>query len=298
MAACADCASLTVLAFFAFSSLRSSAASPSAFLRDATSSERDPALSASARMEALPSCTAALRLSASSLSLLRVIVLLPISLSQKPSWSASPSASSWSLAIITPISFFTFVKGSVPSFCAKRMRRRLRRRRPSAARKSRTRCCPLPLSSCTSAGALGGSCAKDKCAFAVSCTSGDLRISTALLMASSSSTRSACFSSKDAFFSVHSVVVADSVLSVSALTSEVAAICLLSDEAFSSFRSFAAVLSRISLAVLSMESVRSSMIISCACLEFASSSRLLARWAWKLSFNIVSMSMSPPDWNS
>mmetsp|Transcript_48390 Transcript_48390/g.156013 ORF Transcript_48390/g.156013 Transcript_48390/m.156013 type:complete len:244 (-) Transcript_48390:709-1440(-) len=165
--------------------------------------------SESFRMRELPSSTAALRPSMSSLSFVRAILLLPISVSQKPSWSASPLASSSKRVIMPSIIFLTLAKGSAIIFSASSVRRSLCKSLPFASRKSRTRrrmpsVLPSAFSpplSCTSAMPFfAGACAKERCCSAAPRTSGEERISMALPMASISSVRNCCLSSKSEAF--------------------------------------------------------------------------------------------------
>mmetsp|Transcript_8653 Transcript_8653/g.27582 ORF Transcript_8653/g.27582 Transcript_8653/m.27582 type:complete len:280 (+) Transcript_8653:756-1595(+) len=273
----------------------------------AISAVRVPVLSVSRMMVALPSSTSAVSPSMSSLSLLRVILLLPISVSQKPSCCESWFASSSRRVSMDSIIFFTFTNGSASNFCARRPRRWLRRRRPSDAKNSRTRrrIPSLPAAAaerssrkCARAVRTGVTCAMLRYFSAFPVTSGDDRISMALPIASISSVRSFCFSRKDSCFSVHSVVAAASVFSFSALTPEVAASCFLSNAAFSALCCFRTVFSAISFSPFSMESERSCMIISCACLEFISSFWHSPSLLWNSLLSLLSSSTIPPDWNS
>mmetsp|Transcript_98368 Transcript_98368/g.259794 ORF Transcript_98368/g.259794 Transcript_98368/m.259794 type:complete len:244 (-) Transcript_98368:801-1532(-) len=227
--------------------------------------------SESFRMRELPSSTAALRPSMSSLSFVRAILLLPISVSQKPSWSASPLASSSKRVIMPSIIFLTLAKGSAIIFSASSVRRSLCKSLPFASRKSRTRrrmpsVLPSAFSpplSCTSAMPFfAGACAKERCCSAAPRTSGEERISMALPMASISSARSCCFSWKDMSFSKHSEVIDARVFSLEAL-SVVSEASIFSASAFSSvLRDFSALFSSLSLFLLSIESVKSISIMS------------------------------------
>mmetsp|Transcript_54105 Transcript_54105/g.159194 ORF Transcript_54105/g.159194 Transcript_54105/m.159194 type:complete len:226 (-) Transcript_54105:120-797(-) len=218
------------------------------------------------RIVDLPSSTAALRESMSSESLLRVTLLLPISVSQKPSWLASSSASFIRRVIMLSIMDFTLAKGSAMSFWARSAIGLLWRRSLSLRRKSRTLRRGLSISLtaepriCTRAVAVLV-CARFMYFSALPETSPDFRISMALPMASISSVRSCCFSAKDIFFSSHSTVISCRVFSLSALMSMVAASCFLFSAVFSILRSFSAVFSSMSLSEFSMESVRSSTIM-------------------------------------
>mmetsp|Transcript_14075 Transcript_14075/g.43923 ORF Transcript_14075/g.43923 Transcript_14075/m.43923 type:complete len:247 (-) Transcript_14075:832-1572(-) len=243
-------------------------ASSIAFVSSATSFESWATPSASAAMVALPSSTAALRPSISSLSLLRVISLLPISLSQKPSCCASWLASSMRRVIMESIIFLTLAKGSATIFWAKRPKRWLWRRLASEARNSRMRRwmpsarLAWPSPNCTSAVAPDLAWARLRYFSALPATSGDERTSMALPIAWISSSRSFCFSRNESLFSVHSVVVAPRVFSFSALTAFVAPSCFLSRAAFSALRCLSAVFSPISFAAFSTESVRSMTTMS------------------------------------
>mmetsp|Transcript_52439 Transcript_52439/g.135319 ORF Transcript_52439/g.135319 Transcript_52439/m.135319 type:complete len:221 (+) Transcript_52439:844-1506(+) len=217
----------------------------------------------------LPSSTAALSMSMSSDSLLRLTLLLPSSVSQKPSWSASSWASSMRRVIMSSIIFFTLAKGSAASFCASRARLLLCRRSPSASRKAFTLLRGLMSLSCadpvrrfwTRDVALRP-CARERYLSALPATSGDERISMAFAIAWISSVRSCCFSAKDIFFSAHWAVMSLSTFSLSAFTSMVAPSCFLSMAFFSTLRSFSAVFSEASFSAFSTESVRSATIMS------------------------------------
>mmetsp|Transcript_118103 Transcript_118103/g.252379 ORF Transcript_118103/g.252379 Transcript_118103/m.252379 type:complete len:293 (-) Transcript_118103:705-1583(-) len=255
------------------------------------------------RLIALPSSTAALNASMVSLSLLRVTLFFPNSSSQKPSCLASSLASSRRRVIMVSMSLFTLANGSAAIFSARRPRLRLCKRLPSAARKSRTlwrKPALRPESKlCRSDVAdpdLG--CAKLRYFSALPETSGEERISTALAMASISSVRSFCFSAKDNFFSVHSVVTLLRVCSLSALTVLVEASCFVSRAAFATLRSFSAVFSSMSLFAFSMAAVRSWTFMSEACFEFISSFWVSPNLDRKSSFSFLSKSTIPPDWNS
>mmetsp|Transcript_8651 Transcript_8651/g.27574 ORF Transcript_8651/g.27574 Transcript_8651/m.27574 type:complete len:280 (+) Transcript_8651:756-1595(+) len=273
----------------------------------AISAVRVPVLSVSRMMVALPSSTSAVSPSMSSLSLLRVILLLPISVSQKPSCCESWFASSSRRVSMDSIIFFTFTNGSASNFCARRPRRWLRRRRPSDAKNSRTRrrIPSLPAAAaerssrkCARAVRTGVTCAMLRYFSAWPATSGDERISTALPIASISSPRSFCFSLNDKVFSSHWVVVALSVFSFSAFTEEVDASCFLFLAAFSAFRCDSAVFSDMSFFEFSIESLRSMTIMSYACLEFISSFWHSPSFVLNSSRSFLSSSMMPVDWNS
>mmetsp|Transcript_115462 Transcript_115462/g.307039 ORF Transcript_115462/g.307039 Transcript_115462/m.307039 type:complete len:206 (-) Transcript_115462:1019-1636(-) len=199
-AACAAFASFTVALFWVLSSPRIAVASAMAFVRSATSFESCAVLAASDAIVASPSSTAALRPSMSSLSLLRVILLFPSSLSQNPSWSASPCASSRRRSSIAEIIFLTLAKGSAATFWARSSKCLLWRRAASAVRNSRIRLW-MPSEAlawwspiCTRAVPPDFACAMLRYCSAFPSTSGDDRISMALPMASISSSRSFCFS--------------------------------------------------------------------------------------------------------
>mmetsp|Transcript_138194 Transcript_138194/g.385516 ORF Transcript_138194/g.385516 Transcript_138194/m.385516 type:complete len:288 (-) Transcript_138194:696-1559(-) len=278
-----------------------------AFLSSATSCASVAALSAKAAMVALPSSVAAVSLSTSALSSVRVTRLLPISLSQKPSCSASAWASSWRRVIMPSIIALTFAKGSVATCFASRPRRWLWIRAPSAARNSRRRPrmpsarAPAPWpppASCTRAAVAGRRCARLRCCSAAVRTSGAESISMAFSIASISSVRNFCFSSKDSCFSLHSAFVVANIFSFSALTLMVAASCFLAAATASAFRSFSTVFSPSPFFAFSTVSVRSMVSISWACLEFISSFWLSPNFALKSSLSLWSSSTMLPDWNS
>mmetsp|Transcript_126518 Transcript_126518/g.366247 ORF Transcript_126518/g.366247 Transcript_126518/m.366247 type:complete len:279 (-) Transcript_126518:648-1484(-) len=254
----------------------------------------------------LPSSTAADSASISSLSLVRVILLFPISVSQKPSCCASWFASSSKRVIMASIIFLTLPKGSAPICCASMEIWSLCRRLPSLSRNSRTRrrmpslrSAPSMPATCNNAcDALLLACANAKCFSALPMTSGEERISTALAMASISSARSCCFSWKDMLFSEHSVVISDSVFSFAAFCSSVSASSFLSCASSSALRSFTILVSSISWFLFSMESWRSWMIIAEACLEFISAFWLSPSFSLNWSCKRLSISTMPPDWNS
>mmetsp|Transcript_50764 Transcript_50764/g.110516 ORF Transcript_50764/g.110516 Transcript_50764/m.110516 type:complete len:252 (+) Transcript_50764:373-1128(+) len=190
----------------------------------------------------------------------RVCLLVAISVSQKPSWLASSSASFIRRVIMESIMDFTLAKGSAVSFWARSARPLLWRRSLSDSRKLRTWRRGLSTATCSRAADFWV-WARERCFSALPETSPEDRISMALPMASISSVRSCCFSAKDIFFSSHSTVISCRVFSLSALMSMVAASCFLFSAVFSILRSFSAVFSSMSLVEFSMESVRSSTIM-------------------------------------
>mmetsp|Transcript_16773 Transcript_16773/g.44373 ORF Transcript_16773/g.44373 Transcript_16773/m.44373 type:complete len:275 (-) Transcript_16773:633-1457(-) len=243
-----------------------------------TSLESASVLLVRSRMVALPSSTAALSASISSLNRLRVTVLFPISVSQKPSWSASCFASSRSLVIIWSMSFFTLANGSTAACSARSSSGLLLSRCPSAARKAcslprmpRLSCACALRSSCTRAVARGVLCARPRYFSALPATSGELRISMAFSIASCSSVRSFCFSSKERPFSKHSCVRPFRVISLASFMLLVAASCFLCSADFEIFLCDSSAFALLSLSAFSTESFRSIMIMSYACLEFISS---------------------------
>mmetsp|Transcript_15713 Transcript_15713/g.41576 ORF Transcript_15713/g.41576 Transcript_15713/m.41576 type:complete len:232 (+) Transcript_15713:782-1477(+) len=205
----------------------------------ATSWEKRAMSSVSCVIVALPFSASAVRRSRVSDSFSREILLLPISLSQKPSCSASPWASSRSLAIMPEIIFLNLPKGSASSFWARRPSSLLCKRAPSRVRKSRTRTrmpwarsaaepcwLPAPLI-CTRLPPLA-TCARPRCFAAEAWRSSEERISTAFARASISSARSVCFSPKESLFSLHSTEVSWKVDLSSASTLCVDCSCFLS----------------------------------------------------------------------
>mmetsp|Transcript_59331 Transcript_59331/g.133659 ORF Transcript_59331/g.133659 Transcript_59331/m.133659 type:complete len:263 (-) Transcript_59331:676-1464(-) len=254
-------------------------------------------------MVALPSSTAADNPSISSLNLVRVILLLPISVSQKPSCCASSFASSMRRLIMLSIIPMTLPNGLAPSWSAKRAKRWLLSRWPSAARKSLRRLRTPWLASawwspiCTSAVPRLFSI-RSRCFSALPDTSSEDRISTAFSMASISSLRSFCFSAKDSFFSLHSVLVDERLSTFSALTAWVEPSCFWLAAAFSVLRCFSTVFSSISFLVFSIESSRSVTTMSNACLEFISSFWVSPSFVLKSSCRPFSISTMLVDWNS
>mmetsp|Transcript_16775 Transcript_16775/g.44386 ORF Transcript_16775/g.44386 Transcript_16775/m.44386 type:complete len:231 (-) Transcript_16775:766-1458(-) len=229
-------------------------------------------------MLALPSSTAASRASISSCSRVRVTLLLPISSSQNPSWSASSFASSSSRVIMPSMSFLTLAKGSVSILSASSTRDLLFSRPPSFRRNSRTRRrTPRPASAAEreawtrATPPLAGSWANERCWPAAPATSGEDMISTAFPSASISSLRNFCFSWNDRSFSKHSAVMPFRVFLFASMTAPVAESCFLSSAAAFSFRCAWAVLSAMSRWAFSFASFRSSMMVLWACWEFSSS---------------------------
>mmetsp|Transcript_50762 Transcript_50762/g.110509 ORF Transcript_50762/g.110509 Transcript_50762/m.110509 type:complete len:264 (-) Transcript_50762:810-1601(-) len=263
MAVWAASASFTVSEFLDFSPLRSTVASCTAWSSWASSLERSAVDSESIMISDLPFSTPEVSMSMSSDSLLRVILFLPSSVSQKPSCSASAFASSMRRVIMESIIDFTLAKGSAAIFCESRARPLLFRRRPSVARKSRTwrrRGAAVWPRSCTRE--VAWVWASERCFSALPVTSGDCMISVAFSMASISSARSFCFSSKDMLFSEHSASMFFRVFSFSALISTVAPSSFLLDAFLAILRSFVAVLSLMSLPAFEMEAVRSATTMS------------------------------------
>mmetsp|Transcript_54107 Transcript_54107/g.159205 ORF Transcript_54107/g.159205 Transcript_54107/m.159205 type:complete len:274 (-) Transcript_54107:784-1605(-) len=272
MAVWAASASFTVSEFLDFSPLRSTVASCTAWSSWASSLERSAVDSESIMISDLPFSTPEVSMSMSSDSLLRVILFLPSSVSQKPSCSASWLASSIRRVIMSSIIFFTLAKGSEASFCASRDRSLLFRRSPSDSRKAFTLLrglmslaslpvCTLAERRCWMRALAWPAWARARCFSEAPATSGEPMISTAFMMAWISSARRVCFSSKDIFFSLHSAVVSENIFSFSAFMATTAFSCFWSRAFFSALPSFSAVFSEASFSAFSMESVRSSTIM-------------------------------------
>mmetsp|Transcript_7552 Transcript_7552/g.21134 ORF Transcript_7552/g.21134 Transcript_7552/m.21134 type:complete len:307 (-) Transcript_7552:316-1236(-) len=295
-------ASLMVAVFFAFSAVRISKASFPELSMSESSSERVAMSCVSIVMEALPPSISAVRLSIVSESFVRVSLLSPISLSQKPSWSASPLDSSKRRVIMSSISFFTFANGSDASFCANKFKDLLCNLEPSSSRNWRT-FTRMPLSSvaprklCTKDRA-EEAWAKLRCLAPAPCTSSPDRILMAWSRAWISSSRSCCFSLKDSCFSRHSILASDNVFSSSTFTVAVEESCFLSEAIFCSFSFFLRVLVEMSSLAVSAEPSKSCASMSEACLEFISSFSKAVRSSMNLSRSFSNISMTPWDWNS
>mmetsp|Transcript_113304 Transcript_113304/g.307677 ORF Transcript_113304/g.307677 Transcript_113304/m.307677 type:complete len:219 (-) Transcript_113304:884-1540(-) len=215
-----------------------------AAVRSATSFVSASVLLARSMIVALPDSTAASSASISSLRRVRVTLLLPISVSQNPSWSASSFASSRRRVIIPSMSFFTLANGSAAILSARAESPWLFNLWPSCWRKSRT----LLRMPCARASALEREsawmratglfldCASVRYLSAAPATSGEDRISTAFSIASISSARSFCFSWKDKSFWTHSVCMSLSSFSLASFMDSVAVNCLLLAPALASLR--------------------------------------------------------------
>mmetsp|Transcript_113091 Transcript_113091/g.225208 ORF Transcript_113091/g.225208 Transcript_113091/m.225208 type:complete len:272 (-) Transcript_113091:782-1597(-) len=262
---CACMASSMVFSFLAFSAARNSPASFIAVLSSTTSLSNSAILWVISMMDESVSSIFAVRPSTLSCSFVRVILLVPSSVSHQPLCSDSSPASRSKFWIRVSIIFFTFSKGfadeeeatlsaSMPSclLCSRLL---------SCLRKPAIVCCTLPRPS-------GASCAKagvaacwindaGRCFSAEPKTSGELNISMAFAMASISSARSRCFSSKDFVFSSHSTFSSRRYATSSSRSLVTAVNRFLSSASKIFFSSRSAVLSAMSALAFSMESVRS-----------------------------------------
>mmetsp|Transcript_61372 Transcript_61372/g.155883 ORF Transcript_61372/g.155883 Transcript_61372/m.155883 type:complete len:258 (-) Transcript_61372:646-1419(-) len=235
-------------------------------------------LSESSRIVDLPSSIAAVNASISSVSLLRVILLFPISASQNPSCSASCLASSIRRVIMLSIIFFTFENGSAAIFSANRARVLLLSRLLSEETKSRTRR-RMPIARSIAA-RLAVPCkrevaemawAKERCFSALPDTLSEERIWRAFAIASISSVLKSCFSWKDNFFCSHSEETSDKVSSSAALEAVVDCNCLSASAFLPNFCSFTFVFSSTSFSAFSIVSAKPCTIMLAACAAFISS---------------------------
>mmetsp|Transcript_69341 Transcript_69341/g.184093 ORF Transcript_69341/g.184093 Transcript_69341/m.184093 type:complete len:318 (-) Transcript_69341:698-1651(-) len=296
-------ASSMVSSFFAFSAVRSSVASAMAASNSAISSVSLATSEANLAMEVSSWSFSAWRVSTCAVFSFRVCSLVDNSESHQLLCSASSEASSISRVMRSLIICLTLPNGSASTRVASMDSTRLPvlpawRRKKSATRfwacgactleRKAARECPPPRV-CASVG---------RCFSAYPLTVSPRMISMAFSMATISSARSCCFSSKDSDFSAHSTLVSANSFSSDTLTSARETACLVSSAALPCLSDMRADLVPMLSFAFSIEAVRSWRTMSKACCAFISSFSTSPFFETNSSKSLFSISTMPPDWNS